>query len=168
MCLLVYIPRKDEQGKQLQGMIGNFFCQDSIEIFYDFTRFDFRLRNRTGHEDIALLYASTSKDLNDLIACRNLLSNLRLVIILPDSEENTIAKGHLLRPRFLSYQDNGFSDLSAVLQKMLKTSSPPLTETKVRSFPIGVGVQSHPSSFLRRGSERRRNHEKDQDESHSS
>jgi hypothetical protein len=134
MCLLVYIPKMDEQGKQLQRMVRNMVWQDSMEIFYEFNLFNTRLRYRTGHEDIALLYASTSKDLDDLVACRDLFSNLRLVIVLPDGEEVTIAKGHLLRPRFMSYLDSGFSDISAVLQKMLKTAFPPLTELKVRAF----------------------------------
>jgi hypothetical protein len=124
MGLLVYIPRKDEQGQQLQRMVGSLFWQDSIEIFYEFKYFDFRLRNLTGNEDIALLYASTAEDLDDLVANRNLFQNLRLVLILPDSDEGTVAKGHLLRPRFMSYQDDGFADLSAVLQKMHKASLP--------------------------------------------
>jgi hypothetical protein len=124
MGLLVYIPKKDEQGRQLQQMVGGLLWQDSIEIFYEFKYFDFRLRNLTGNEDIALLYASTAEDLDDLVANRNLFLNLRLVLILPDSDEGTIAKGHLLRPRFMSYQDNSFADLSAVLQKMRKKSSP--------------------------------------------
>jgi hypothetical protein len=125
MCLLVYIPQMDEQGKQLQRMVGNLVWQDSMEIFYELNYFNFRLRHRSGHEDIALLYASTLKDLDDLVACRDLFNNLRLVIVLPDGEEDTIAKGHLLRPRFMSYQDNAFSDISAVLQKMLKKAFPP-------------------------------------------
>lgn len=124
MCLLVYIPKKDEKGVQLQRMVGNLLWEDSIEIFYQFNVFKSRLQNLTGNEGIALLYASTSQDLDDLVVHRNLFHNLRLVLILPDNDEGTIAQGHLLRPRFMSYQDNGFSDLAAVLQKMLKTSLP--------------------------------------------
>lgn len=125
MSLIVYIPQEDEPGQRLQKMIGHLFWEDTIEIFYTSKRLFFRLRHPVGNEDIALLLASTSGDLNNLVTNSHLLNNLRIIIILPDREEGTIAKGHLLRPRFISYADNNsFSELSQVLKKMRKTAFP--------------------------------------------
>ncbi len=124
MDLIVYIPQEDESGRRLQEMVGRLVWQDTIEIFYTLKRLFFRLRHPTGQEDIVVLLASSPKELNELIANSPLLTCLRIILILPDGEENTIAKGHLLRPRFISYKDNPFSDLSLVLQKMRKTTFP--------------------------------------------
>jgi hypothetical protein len=118
MSLLVYIPQMDEPGRRLQRIIGDLIWRDSIEIIYTFQQLEFRLYHPSGHEDIALLFASTSKDLNELITSRSLLNHLRIILILPDEERETTTKGHLLRPRFLSYKDGDFSDLALVLQKM--------------------------------------------------
>jgi len=38
----------------------------------------------------------------------------------PDQEENTIAKGHSLRPRFVTYADSDFPDVVAALGKTLR------------------------------------------------
>ena len=103
-------------------MVGHLIWQDSIEIFYSYKRLSLRLRNPSGNEDIALLLASTRDDLNEFVACGHLLSNLRLILILPDGKKETIAQGHLLRPRFISYGDSDFSDVALVLQKMNKTA----------------------------------------------
>jgi hypothetical protein len=118
MGLIVYIPQRDEPGRKLQRMIGGLTWRDSIEIIYTFKQLEFRLYHLSGNEDIALLLASTRKDLNELITTSSLLNHLRIILILPDEEKETTTKGHLLRPRFLSYKDGNFSDLALVLQKI--------------------------------------------------
>jgi len=120
MGLIVYIPQMDEPGKRLQRMIGDLIWRDSIEIIYTFKGLEFRLQHPDGNEDIALLFASTPNDLNELVTSRPLLNNLRIILILPDEQKETTTKGHLLRPRFLSYKDGDFLDLALVLRKMKK------------------------------------------------
>jgi hypothetical protein len=131
MGLIVYISKTNESGKRLQRMIGQLIWQDTIEIFYTFKRLEFRLRHSAGNEDIALLLAATPEDLNELVADQQVLNNLRIILILPDGEKGTIAKGHLLRPRFVAYQDGNFSDVASVLRKMSKAraSDPHLTRS---------------------------------------
>jgi hypothetical protein len=48
------------------------------------------------------------------------MSAVRLVLVLPDEEDETIALAHGLRPRFVTYADGDYSELREVLQKMLK------------------------------------------------
>ena len=45
--------------------------------------------------------------------------NLRLVLILPDRDKETIAMAHTLRPRFVTYANGNYSELREVLKKML-------------------------------------------------
>jgi hypothetical protein len=40
-------------------------------------------------------------------------------LILPDADPQTIARGHNLRPRYLSNIQSDFQDVAAVLRKML-------------------------------------------------
>lgn len=124
MSLMVYISEMDESGQRLQRVVGNLIWPDTIEIFHNFKRFSFRLGQPTGNETIALLLASIPEDLNTFITIRHLLSSLRIVLILPDDRKDTIARGHLLRPRFLSYRHSDFSDVALVLLKMQKMAFP--------------------------------------------
>jgi hypothetical protein len=47
---------------------------------------------------------------------------MKTIVILPDSNPDTVAKGHILRPRFLSYCDGDFQDVAAVLSRMIENS----------------------------------------------
>ena len=44
--------------------------------------------------------------------------NLRIILILPDHERETISIGCKLHPRFTSYIDSNFNVVGAVLEKM--------------------------------------------------
>ena len=70
--------------------------------------------------DAAVIFRATRKGLLDLLNLRDALLRLPVILILPDQKNETIAKGHSLRPRFLSYMDSDFSDVRDVLQKILE------------------------------------------------
>ena len=118
MDLLVYLPAGDEAGRRLQSLIGELEWPGTIEIFKTFGRLTSRLRKPTFEETIALFLVAEQRDLLDLAALEPLLNNCRVILILPDGEEKTIAMAHRLRPRFLSHRDSDFADVAAVLGKM--------------------------------------------------
>jgi hypothetical protein len=155
MSLIIYMPKANDSSRRLLQMIAQLEWQDSIEIFYHFGRLLSRLRHPSGDEDIALFCASTVKDLEALVANEPLLNNMRLILILPDREAQTISKGHLLRPRFMCYLDGDFSDLALVLKKMEKNTvaSPHSIESEF-VVPRG-GAKPHPPSFPVEGRSRK-------------
>ena len=78
------------------------------------------LRQFTYERPVAVLLAASTEELIDLLAIRDLLENLRIILIVPDRKKTTIAMGHTLRPRFLGYTDGNFKDVAAVLYKMIR------------------------------------------------
>jgi hypothetical protein len=58
-------------------------------------------------------------DLLDILTLQHLLRDVRIILILPDDDDDTLAKGHALRPRFLSYREEGFADIADVLSRMI-------------------------------------------------
>lgn len=66
----------------------------------------------------AVLLASGSKDLLDLISINYLLGDIPKILILPDRHESTVKTGHHLLPRYISYTDSDFTDVASVLNKM--------------------------------------------------
>ena len=80
------------------------------------------LRQRRNDDDIVILLASSKVELHylNLVSLRHLLSDMKIIVILPDSNADTVAKGHILKPRFLSYCDGDFQDVAAVLSRMIE------------------------------------------------
>jgi hypothetical protein len=68
---------------------------------------------------IVVLRPMNQTDLEDFKRLRGLLRNLRIVLILPDNDRQTLALGHDLRPRYLVSDQNAFDDIAAVLGKMM-------------------------------------------------
>ena len=67
---------------------------------------------------IVIVLSPTKGDLKGLLKVEELFENARLILLLRDTDEETVALGHRLRPRFISYLGNGFSDIVAVVRKM--------------------------------------------------
>ena len=119
MNLLFYARKEHGAGERLQTLIEGLVSEDNIEICMTIESLSQRLRQPTYDLGIAVLLAADSQDLTELLSIRDLIWDLRLILILPDREIGTIAKGHTLRPRFLTYLDSDFADMTAVLKKML-------------------------------------------------
>lgn len=119
MHLLFYTPVSEGIGEQLQKMIEGLVPKNNVEVCRSIEGLSRRLRQPANELPIAVLLAATRGDLLELLSIRDLLYDIRIILVLPDRDEDTIAKGHMLRPRFLSYTDNDFVDVCSVLGKML-------------------------------------------------
>jgi hypothetical protein len=67
---------------------------------------------------VFVFLVSDRRELQGLIECREWLRDSRLILVLPDEEMETVSRGHVLRPRFITYAESDFIDVSAVLGKM--------------------------------------------------
>ena len=92
------------------------FCQAIDELAN-------RLRGPKGDPIIAVLLAASQKELTEILSIRNLLDQLRLILILPDSNHDTITRGYSLFPRFLFHADTNFDWVTAVVYKILSNNN---------------------------------------------
>jgi hypothetical protein len=96
-----------------------------LEVFDSIEELTRRLQRFTGSSTVAVFLADTREELSALFLIRKLLDGVRLILILPDHSEATVAIGHRFHPRFLSFTDNGIREVPAVLGKMLGDSPEP-------------------------------------------
>ncbi len=68
----------------------------------------------------AILVVSSRHDLLDLVSIGEFLRSIRVILILHDREQETVSKGHDLKPRFLTWPDWNSREVIAVLGKMLE------------------------------------------------
>ncbi len=122
MRLLFYSSRDDQNSRRLNTAVRKVIPESQIELFNRLEDFRERLRMPVEPDSIAVLSASNLKELQRLQALRGLLTEIYVVLILPDRKDGTIRLAHLLLPRFLSQQDDDFQDLGKVLDKMVRTS----------------------------------------------
>ena len=119
MKLLFYAKVLEGFGNKVLGVIQSLVPLSQIETHRTIESLDCKVRQPVNNLNTAVMLASNKEDLLDLLSLRDLLWNLRIILIIPDRKAETIAMGHMLRPRFLSYVDSDFNDVSAVLEKML-------------------------------------------------
>ncbi|MFZ7110713.1 MAG: hypothetical protein ACOWYE_03435 [Desulfatiglandales bacterium] len=123
MNVIFYNPLREEQTEVNRELIEHTALAVHTEVFADMKHLTERLRRPSGLLTIAVLYAPRTKDLEALLTIKELIQEVYGVLILPDRKENTISKGHLLRPRFLTYMDADQGDVGLVLTKMIETYS---------------------------------------------
>ena len=122
--VLVYSGSDQGTFERLYSVIETVFPTGSVGTCKTLDDVVERLRRPRLKTDleIAVLVAANTREVNALIDMGDVFEDVRIILVLPDAERETIAKGHLLRPRFLTYVDADFTDLAAVLAKMLASN----------------------------------------------
>jgi len=123
MRLLVYGNGSNDAGKRLQDVIDGVAPEIDTEIYRTVENLSSRLRRRLGDLAVVVLYAASRKELQEILQIRDLLDDVPVLLILPDREAETFSEGLNLFPRFISFEDTDFTDVSAVLGRMLKVYS---------------------------------------------
>lgn len=117
--VFVYATTPSGAGKRVQQIVESQVSHQQIEIYHSIERLSQRLRQPLVGEIIGVFLAKNRQEISELVSIRHLLRDIRIILILPDREENTVSQGHALKPRFLSYADGDFTDVAAVMRKML-------------------------------------------------
>lgn len=122
---VLLLTSNDERGMRLLKTIEESVPRRKLEVYGTIEGLATRLRAPEVSAVVGILLALTETDeeLLRIVGISRLLSDVRLILILPDRDDNTVAIGHMLHPRFLSYVDADFQDVAAVLVKMMSRIS---------------------------------------------
>jgi hypothetical protein len=118
MQLLLYSSGDDQNEKRLEAAVHEVIPESKIELIKRLDDFKVRLRMPIEPDSIAVLLASNREELQQMQLLRGLLTEIYVVLVIPDRKKSTIELAHLLLPRFLSQKDSDFTDLKIVLNKM--------------------------------------------------
>ena len=123
MHVLFYAKKKggitDSLGRIIEGAVP----KKNLEKYSTIAGLSQRLRLPTNNLGIAVIAVTTKRQLNQIVAIRHLLADIRIILIVPDRAPDTVAEAHILSPRFLTYVDSDFSSIEAVLAKMLRSAN---------------------------------------------
>ena len=118
MQLLLYSSGDDQNTKRLEVAVHKVIPESQIELFKRLNDFMERLRMLIEPNSIAVLSASNREELQQMQRLRKLLTEIYVIIVIPDRMESTLRLAHLLLPRFLSQKESDFTDLKKVIKKM--------------------------------------------------
>jgi len=121
MQLLYYSHGQDQDNKRLEMAVHKVIPASQIERFESLGNFAERLRRPVEPESIAVFSVSSRKELQRMQRLRGLLTEIFVVMVIPDRKKGTIELAHLLLPRFLSQKKDDFVNLAKVLDKMYRT-----------------------------------------------
>ena len=120
--LLYYTSRDDRRLKLLAHRLGR-ERRIVVESCLDITSLESSLRKSGNDLTLAVLLTTSHEELQEILALRPLLNDIPLILILPDRDKDTVAKGHILAPRFLTDLQNNYHEIYDVLSKMLENYS---------------------------------------------
>lgn len=118
MNLLLYMRTPGEREDGLQSAVAPYVSGGSLEVFTEFRSFAERARKPKGAHSVAVVYNPNAPDLRALVSLRDLLRDVRVLLVLPDQDEETIVLAHRVRPAYVAYVDDGISGVVSVLRRL--------------------------------------------------
>ena len=119
MKLLVYAADVS-QGKKLLDAVHPYSSNSQLEYHTTIDSLHQRLRRNGLVNVIALLMTAGRHELQHLQRLSGLMTDMKVILVLPDRSRETVSLGHSLYPRFISYLDSDFDDVRAVLGNLVQ------------------------------------------------
>jgi hypothetical protein len=117
--LIFYSAASGSPEERLQRVIESVIPEWGGTVCRTLDELSERLLQPKNDLAIALLLAEKRGDIEELSSLSNLFRSMRIILIAPDCDKETIAAAHLLRPRLLTYSDSDFTDVCTVLAKII-------------------------------------------------
>jgi hypothetical protein len=117
--IFFYSPQVDKPENELIKSLEGLIPGKKVKIYRTKESLLTRLKKPLAQKPVLVLFIYGREDLDTFIAHKPVLNDIPKILILPERESAMIAKGHSLRPRFLSYYDNDLNEVKGVLKKML-------------------------------------------------
>jgi len=89
MALILYANKKEPWAEQLQRAVERALPEQGLEVYDTVASLRTRLRQPGNEVQLAVLAAANHQDLSDLLSFRELLSDIRTIVILPDRDPET-------------------------------------------------------------------------------
>ena len=117
--ILFYARIAEDPETGFEGRLKGFVPADRLEVYRSIRELSQRLEALYNHETIVVLQARDMKRLMCMVSLRDQFQGVRIILLVPDREEETLLFADRLRRRFLINNEGDFSDVMSVLQKML-------------------------------------------------
>lgn len=119
MALILYLPETGGPEEELYRMVTATAFPKKVERYKSIQELSERLHQPIFDIKVTVILAADQKELQAITSLSDFLNDMKIILVLPDREPTTIAKGHLLRPRFIAWLDDDFTHVEIFLKRML-------------------------------------------------
>lgn len=123
MNIICFCPRYPKSRFSSAAFVEALDVARHIDVHRQLDSFAEALRHINIDPSIAFLVVPNRTALRQLVTLRELLSEIRVVLILPDRDPQTIVLGHQLRPRYVGFRDSQPGDVLAVINRLLQVGN---------------------------------------------
>jgi hypothetical protein len=120
MGLIIYLTADNKSGTDLWQNIREEISGQNVEVCSSPDELKERLHKPFPEIGVAVLFVTGRAELLELANLKELLSELKVVMVLQDKQLEVLEKVHCLRPRFIAVEERDYRQLGIVLQKMIK------------------------------------------------
>lgn len=120
MKIIFYSSSRENPEKEIEETLKELAPEETVEMCRSIEGLIQCLKRVLDHETIVILRARDTEELLQIVSLSDLLQGLRIILLIPNRDRETISIAHRLRPRFLSNGESDFSDTMGVLQKMVQ------------------------------------------------
>ena len=117
----------------MEQLLANSLVGLTIERHASIESFTDRLIHINCAKTMAVIYASSEKELINLYFSHHILRRVTVVLLLPDSERHTIALGHRLHPSFMCTTSIDVFQLVEVVRNIAVSGTVPQSSEKFRN-----------------------------------
>jgi hypothetical protein len=119
MNVFFILAGKSEQGERHLRDVSQAVAPGKMEVFSDLTALVERLKRPRSTFSTLIIAGPTREDLRRIAALRDVLKDARILLLLRDQADETIALAHQTMPTYISLLDNGSAGVVAVLRRLL-------------------------------------------------
>jgi len=120
MKLIFYEKIGNDIAGQLIRMMRAPIEKDEVHVYRRINDLSHELAQLSNYLFLLVIIVKDREDLVNIQEIKGLFRDMRIIVILPDRESETVKLGHELQPRFLTFRDADVSEVSRILGKMLK------------------------------------------------
>ncbi|MBN1293477.1 MAG: hypothetical protein JXB48_16680 [Candidatus Latescibacteria bacterium] len=115
MKVILLTKKFNKNGERFVKKLNNSLNEVDIKVVYSLSD----IFQYISINSLIIFHVDSHNTLVDILLYREKFEWSKIIIILPDEDENTIAKGLLLKPRFISTNDHNINDILAVINNII-------------------------------------------------
>ena len=119
MNLFVLIAEEGGTGGQFLEDVAPLVRKDQLEVLRGLPALAERLRRPHDPYSAVLVLGPSHEDLRRIISLRDFLKDARVLLVLGDESDETIALAHRVLPTYISELEDGTSGVISVLKQLM-------------------------------------------------
>lgn len=119
MRVIVYHNPESKTGQQLPAILSAVDLEPPVEYHRTLGGLLDTLARPENYRSFLVIQAEDGQTLDGLISAAEWITDFQIILILPDQRADTISKGHLLLPRFVTFANAELSHVGGVLENLI-------------------------------------------------